>query len=74
MSEDETEEKVTEDKAENVKEIAEQADSISDGEEKKKVVEEKKKKLQLIFLGLTLSKLKFARQKEVKILVPEFVM
>ena len=43
MSEDETEEKVTEDKAENVKEIAEQADSISDGEEKKKVVEEKRR-------------------------------
>jgi len=44
MSEDETEEKVIEDKAENSKEVSEQADNISDGEQKKKVVEEKKRR------------------------------
>ena len=74
MSEDETEEKVTEDKAENVKEIAEQADSISDGEEKKKVVEEKKEETAADLLGANIEQVKVRKAKEVKILVPEFVM
>ncbi|MAL86109.1 MAG: 30S ribosomal protein S11 [Opitutae bacterium] len=63
MSEDETEEKVTEDKAENVKEIAEQADSISDGEEKKKVVEEKKEETAADLLGANIEQVKVRKAK-----------
>ena len=63
MSEDETEEKVTEDKAENVKEIAEQADSISDGEEKKRVVEEKKEETAADLLGANIEQVKVRKAK-----------
>ena len=63
MSEDETEEKVTEDKAENVKEIAEQADSISDGEEKNKVVEEKKEETAADLLGANIEQVKVRKAK-----------
>ena len=63
MSEDETEEKVTEDKAENVKEIAEQADSISDGEEKKKVAEEKKEETAADLLGANIEQVKVRKAK-----------
>ena len=63
MSEDETEEKVTEDKAESVKEIAEQADSISDGEEKKKVVEEKKEETAADLLGANIEQVKVRKAK-----------
>ena len=63
MSEDETEENVTEDKAENVKEIAEQADSISDGEEKNKVVEEKKEETAADLLGANIEQVKVRKAK-----------
>ena len=63
MSEDETEEKVTEDKAENVKEIAEQADSISDGEENKKEEPPKKEEPAADLLGANLEQLKVRKAK-----------
>jgi len=63
MSEDETEEKVIEDKAENSKEVSEQADNISDGEQKKKVVEEKKEETAADLLGANIEQVKVRKAK-----------